>query len=101
MRRSVKLCSLPGVKALIHSQQLSESSPGKILKRSIIEAEVLAEPETLDLLGLVVESYSQLRRYTPTLVETFDFRAASAVAPVMAAIEAVRAMNRSGSRDLP
>lgn len=70
-------------------------------ERSVIEADALARPEDFDFLGLVTESYGQLRRYTPVLLEMFDFRAASAVAPIMAAIETLRAMNRNRSREIP
>jgi hypothetical protein len=50
---------------------------------------------------LLTESYDQVRRYAPALLETFDFRAAPAVAPLMAAIDTLRVMNRSNARKVP
>jgi hypothetical protein len=49
--------------------------------QSVSEAERLARPEDFDFLGLITDGYSQLRRYGPTLLETFDFRAAPVVTP--------------------
>ena len=69
--------------------------------RSVDEAERLAQPESFDHLHLLAESYDQVRRYAPALLETFDFRAAPAVAHLMAAINTLRVMNRSNARKLP
>ena len=69
--------------------------------RSVDEAERLAQPESFDHLHLLAESYDQVRRYAPVLLETFDFRAAPAVAHLMAAINTLRVMNRSNARKLP
>jgi TnpA family transposase len=69
--------------------------------RSVDEAERLAQPESFDHLHLLIESYDQVRRYAPTLLETFDFHAAPAVAPLMAAIDTLRVMNRNNVRKMP
>jgi hypothetical protein len=69
--------------------------------RSISEAERLARPEDFDFLELTRDSYAQLRRYAPTLLETFDFRAAPVVTPLMEAIETLRVMNRDKVRTVP
>ncbi len=69
--------------------------------QSVDEAERLAEPESFDHLHLLTESYGQVRRYAPALLETFDFGAAPAVAPLLAAIDTLRAMNRSNARKVP
>jgi hypothetical protein len=42
-----------------------------------------------------------LRRYSPTLLETFDFRAAPVVTPLMDAIEMLRVVNRDKVRTIP
>jgi TnpA family transposase len=68
--------------------------PWEDFAQSVSEAERLARPEDFDFLGLITDGYSQLRRYAPTLLETFDFRAAPVVTPLMDAIETLRAMNR-------
>ena len=69
--------------------------------QSVEEAERLAEPESFDHLHLLTESYGQVRRYAPALLETFDFGAAPAVAPLLAAIDTLRAMNRRNARKVP
>jgi hypothetical protein len=69
--------------------------------RSVDEAELLAQPESFDHLHLLTAGYGQVRRYPPTLLETFDFRAARVAAPLMAAIETLRAMNRKNARKVP
>ena len=69
--------------------------------RSVSEAERLARPEDFDFLGLITDGYSLLRRYAPTLLETFDFRAAPVVTPLMDAVEMLRAMNRDKVRTIP
>ncbi len=69
--------------------------------QSVDEAERLAEPESFDHLHLLTESYGQVRRYAPALLETFDFGAAPAVAPLLAAIDTLRAMNRRNARKVP
>jgi hypothetical protein len=58
--------------------------------QSVDEAERLAEPESFDHLHLLTESYGQVRRYAPALLETFYFGAAPAVAPLLAAIDTLR-----------
>jgi hypothetical protein len=69
--------------------------------QSVDEAERLAEPESFDHLHLLTESYGQVRRYAPALLETFYFGAAPAVAPLLAAIDTLRAMNRRNARRVP
>ena len=69
--------------------------------RSVSEAERLAGPEDFDFLGLITDGYSQVRRYAPTLLETFDFRAAPVVTPLMDAIETLRVVNRDKVRTIP
>jgi len=69
--------------------------------RSVSEAEHLARPEDFDFLGLITDGYSQLRRYAPTLLESFDFRAAPVVTPLTDAIETFRVVNRDKVRTIP
>jgi len=42
-----------------------------------------------------------MRRYTPALLELFDFRAAPAARPLLEVVEIVRAMNQDKSRTVP
>jgi len=55
-------------------------------KTSIAEAAKLARPEEFDHLALVTESYPQLRRYAPRLLEAFEFRSTSASEELLQAV---------------
>ena len=52
-------------------------------------------------MALLVDHFTQLRRYSPMFLETFDFHAASARQDLMNAIEALREMNRTDARKVP
>ncbi len=52
--------------------------PWDVFSESITEAEALARPEDFDFLSLVGDGFTQLRRYTPTLLEALSMKAAPA-----------------------
>ncbi|MBD2628128.1 Tn3 family transposase [Trichormus variabilis] len=56
---------------------------------SVVEAEKLARPADFDYLELLDNRYSQLRRYTPKLLETFEFKATTASLPVIEALAVI------------
>ena len=60
------------------------------LEKSITEAEQLAGPANSDHLAFAADGYSQLRRYTPALLESLDFQAAPAARDVLAGIVLLR-----------
>jgi Domain of unknown function (DUF4158) len=60
--------------------------PWDVFLTSVREAEQLARDENFDSIGLIVEHYGQLRRYAPTFLETFEFRAAPAAQEIMRAL---------------
>lgn len=68
---------------------------------SVAEAEKLARPADFDYFDLLENRYSQLRRYTPKLLSTFEFRAAKASLPVLEALEVIKELNISGRRNVP
>ncbi|WP_139295241.1 Tn3 family transposase, partial [Planktothrix tepida] len=68
---------------------------------SVAEAEKLARPADFDYLELLTHRYSQLRRYTPKLLETFEFKAVSASLSVIKALEVIKELNSSGRRNVP
>jgi len=68
---------------------------------SVHEAEQLARDAEFDSTALLVDHYTQLRRYSPTFLDTFDFRAASARQDLMNAVDALRAMNHNEARKVP
>ncbi|AFZ56750.1 Tn3 family transposase [Anabaena cylindrica] len=68
---------------------------------SVVEAEKLARPADFDYLELLDNRYSQLRRYTPKLLETFEFKATTASLPVIEALAVIKELNISGRRNIP
>ena len=69
--------------------------------RTVSEAEQLAQPEDFDFLGLISNGFPQMRRYTPAMLDLFEFRAAPAARPLLEVIDILRAMNRDKSRSVP
>ena len=69
--------------------------------RTVSEAEQLAQPEDFDFLGLISNGFPQMRRYTPAMLEIFEFRAAPPAQPLLEVIDILRAMNRDKSRSVP
>jgi hypothetical protein len=75
--------------------------PWDVFLTSVREAEQLARDEDFDSIGLIVEHYGQLRRYAPTFLETFEFRAAPAAQEIIEGIEILRELNRTNTRNVP
>ena len=71
------------------------------LEVSVTEAEQLAGPANFDYLAFAADGYSQLRRYTPTLLESLDFQAAPAARDVLAAIVLLRDVYARQARKIP
>ena len=69
--------------------------------RTVSEAEQLAQPEDFDFLGLISNGFPQMRRYTPAMLDIFEFRAAPAAQPLLEVIDILRTMNRDKSRSVP
>ena len=69
--------------------------------RTVSEAEQLAQPEDFDFLGLISNGFPQMRRYTPAMLDIFEFRAAPAARPLLEVVDILRAMNRDKSRTVP
>lgn len=60
------------------------------LEESVAEAEQFAGPANFDHLAFAIDGYSQLRRYTPALLDALDFQAAPAALDVLAGIVLLR-----------
>jgi TnpA family transposase len=71
------------------------------LVRARPEVATIAETASLDPLTVAADRYATLRKFAPDLLETLQFRAGKGSAKTLAAIEVLRALNRSGKRDLP
>jgi TnpA family transposase len=68
---------------------------------TVDEAERLARPAAFDALELLDESYPQLRRYAPVLLEAFAFGGAPASRPLLDALDVLRGLYRTGRRKVP
>lgn len=75
--------------------------PWDVFSESITEAEALARPEDFDFLSLVGDGFTQLRRYTPTLLEALSMKAAPAARELLAAVEMLKGMNDRQARKVP
>ncbi|MBX9799981.1 MULTISPECIES: Tn3 family transposase [Azonexaceae] len=75
--------------------------PWETFTQSITEAEKLAQPESFDHLHLIEEGYSQVRRYSPRLLEAFAFKAAPVAQKVLDGIDTIKAMNAANARSMP
>ena len=59
--------------------------PWERFVESVAEAEDLAVSEAFDFLEHLKDHHKRLRRYTPLLLESFDFSAASPSEPLLGA----------------
>lgn len=75
--------------------------PWETFSESIAEAEKLAQPEDFDYLALVADGFSQLRRYTPTLLESLNMKAAPAARDLLAGVEVLKSLNEFHIRKVP
>lgn len=75
--------------------------PWDKLVASVEEAETLARPVDYDYLDLLEQKFYTLRKYTPTLLKSLEFRSTKSAEPLMKAVEIIRDMNESGKRKVP
>ena len=75
--------------------------PWDVFTESIKEAENLARPENFDYLPLVGNSFNQLRRYTPTFLDSLTMKATPALCDLLAGIEIIRCLNDRQARKVP
>ncbi len=75
--------------------------PWEVFSESVAEAEKLAQPEDFDYLPLVGDSFHQIRRYTPALLEALSMKAAPAAGDVIGALEVLKDMNKRQVRKVP
>ena len=75
--------------------------PWNMFSESIKEAEKLARPGNFDYLTLVGGSFNQLRRYTPTFLDSLTIKATPASRELLAGIEVLKDMNNRQARKVP
>lgn len=68
---------------------------------SVEDAEGLSRPADFDYLDLLDAHYAQLRRYTPQLLSSFEFKAAPSATPLLEAVDILKNLNATGRRKLP
>src|SRR5450755_1387980 len=75
--------------------------PWPKFESTVAEAQILAQPEEFDYLGLLNERYGTVRKFAPLLLAHFEFHAAPAAAELLQALDLLRDLNASGKRALP
>jgi TnpA family transposase len=108
LNRSLRLYSRIG-RALLEARQSGQDPfraietilPWDAFTTMVSQAENLVQPGEFDFLPLMGESYSQLRRYSPTLLETLQLHAAPAAKELLSGIDTLRHMTRSQLRKVP
>ena len=75
--------------------------PWERFVESVAEAEDLALPAAFDYLEHIQDYYSKLRKYTPLLLDSFDFSAAPPGEPLLEALEVLKDLNATGRRKVP
>lgn len=75
--------------------------PWQVFTESVTEAEKLAQPADFDYLPLIGDGFTQLRRYTPTLLESLQLKAAPAARDILEGVEMLKSMNQRQARKVP
>jgi TnpA family transposase len=73
----------------------------EVFAARVADADQLARPERFDFLDQLGSGYTQLRRSTPTLLETLQLKAAPAAAELLEAVETLKTLNATGARKVP
>lgn len=68
---------------------------------TVAEAEQVIQPLATDEYDLLDDHYSQVRRYAPTLLETFTFKGAPASQSLLAALDLLKRMNAGELKKVP
>ncbi|WP_010648716.1 Tn3 family transposase [Oceanobacillus massiliensis] len=69
--------------------------------QSVEEAKDLSRPSNYDYLDLLEQRFFYLRKYTPMLLKSIEFRSTAAAKPLMQALNTIHEMNESGKRRIP
>lgn len=75
--------------------------PWEKFVESVEEAKKLSRPLDYDYLDLLESRFNYLRKYTPTLLNTLEFRSTKSAEPLMRALDTIREMNDTGKRKVP
>lgn len=80
---------------------IEEIIPWETFEASVTGADGIVKPGMDDSLSLIGTSYSQIRRYAPLFLETFEFKAAPAAETLLGAIHILRRLNAANIREIP
>jgi TnpA family transposase len=69
--------------------------------KSVTEAQRLARSDDFDYLYRIGDSYSQIRRYSPSFLQVLNFTAAPAAKEILEAVAVLKALNADNAKKLP
>lgn len=79
---------------------LEQVMPWEKIVESIEEAKLLSRPMDYDYLDLIKTRFNYLRKYTPILLNSLDFKATKSAEPLLNALDTIRELNESGKRKI-
>jgi len=97
LARVVLDTAVDDVRAAIYETVISPDE----LKEALDEAEGLQRPADDGYLDLLVERYSQIRRFAPLVLETLDFQETKGSSSLLAAVDMLVRLNREKKRRIP
>lgn len=80
---------------------LEQVMPWEKIVESIEEAKLLSRPMDYDYLDLIKTRYNYLRKYTPSLLDSLEFKSTKSAEPLLKALGTIRELNNSGKRKVP
>ena len=75
--------------------------PWDRFRETVAEAEALARSEEFDAYQMLGEHYAGVRRWSPAFLAAFAFQGVPAAAPLLRAIDMLRAMSKASTPNLP
>lgn len=79
---------------------LEQVMPWEKIVESIEEAKLLSRPMDYDYLDLIKTRFNYLRKYTPILLNSLDFKATKSAELLLNALDTIRELNESGKRKI-
>ena len=79
---------------------LEQVMPWEKIVESIEEAKLLSRPMDYDYLDLIKTRFNYLRKYTPILLNSLEFKATKSAEPLLNALDTIRELNESGKRKI-
>ena len=70
-------------------------------RATVAEAEALARSEEFDAYQILPQHYAGFRRWAPAFLDAFAFQGVPAAAPLLRALEILRAMNKTAESGVP